>query len=206
MQAAPDTSPRVVLASSNAGKLREFAALLASQPFTLVRQSDLGIAPPPESGTTFVENALIKARNAARLSGLPAIADDSGIEVDALGGSPGVHSARYAGEDATDEANLEKLLRALDGMPMDQRGARYRCVIVYVAHADDPAPLICEAEWSGFLVPERRGTKGFGYDPSFVPAGDTRTVAEMSDEEKNRLSHRAKAAAAFLAQFTRERR
>jgi XTP/dITP diphosphohydrolase len=205
MQAALDKPSRVVLASSNAGKLREFAALLAKQSFTLLRQSDLGILPPPETGTTFLENALIKARNAARLSGLPAIADDSGIEVDALDGAPGVRSARYAGEGATDAANLEKLLRALEGLPMGRRGACYRCVIVYVAHAEDPAPLTGEGDWAGFLVPERRGTNGFGYDPSFVPAGDTRTVAEMPDDEKNRSSHRAKAAAAFLAQFTRDR-
>lgn len=203
MQAATVNAPRVVLASSNAGKLREFAALLAGQPFTLVRQSDLGIPPPPETGTTFLENALIKARNAAKLSGLPAIADDSGIEVDALDGAPGVHSARYAGEGASDEANLGKLLQALDGLPAARRGARYRCVIVFVASADDPAPLVGQGEWAGILVPERRGSNGFGYDPSFVPLGDTRTVAEMPDAEKNRRSHRAQAAAAFLARFPR---
>jgi XTP/dITP diphosphohydrolase len=206
MKAAADNAPRVVLASSNVAKLREFAALLAGQPFALIRQSELGIAAPPETGTTFLENALIKARNAARCSGLPAMADDSGIEVDALGGAPGVYSARYAGEGASDEANLEKLLRALDGLPEARRGARYRCVIVYVASADDPAPLIAEGDWSGTLIADRRGTNGFGYDPSFVPAGDTRTVAEMPDAEKNLKSHRGKAAAAFLAKFTRDRR
>jgi XTP/dITP diphosphohydrolase len=206
MQAAADNAPRVVLASSNLAKLREFAALLAGQPLTLVRQSELGIAAPPETGTTFLENALIKARNAARASGLAAMADDSGIEVDALGGAPGVYSARYAGEGASDDANLEKLLRALDGLPVERRGARYRCVIVYVASANDPEPLIGEGDWSGTLIAARRGTNGFGYDPSFVPAGDTRTVAEMPEAEKNRKSHRAKAAAAFIAQFTRDRR
>jgi XTP/dITP diphosphohydrolase len=206
MQAAADNAPRVVLASSNAAKLREFAALLAGQPFSLIRQSELGIAAPPETGTTFLENALIKARNAARASGLPAMADDSGIEVDALGGAPGVYSARYAGEGASDDANLEKLLRALDGLPSGKRGARYRCVIVYVASADDPAPLVGEGDWSGTLIAERRGTNGFGYDPSFVPVGDTRTVAEMPDAEKNRKSHRAQAAAAFVAQLSRDRR
>lgn len=197
------SSPRVVLASSNAGKLREFAELLAGQGFTLARQSDFGIEPPPETGNTFLENALIKARNAARISGLPAIADDSGIEVDALSGGPGVHSARYAGEGATDEANLDKLLAALAGESPETRGARYRCVIVYVAHADDPAPLIGEGSWEGRIITEKRGDGGFGYDPSFVPVGDTRTVAEMPPEEKNTKSHRAQALAEFLAQFSR---
>ncbi len=196
-------STRVVLASSNAGKLREFSELLADRGFTLSRQSDYGIAPPPETGTTFLENALIKARNAARISGLPAIADDSGIEVEALQGAPGVHSARYAGEDATDEANLDKLLDALAGLSPELRGARYRCVIVYVASADDAAPLVGEGSWEGRIIPERRGSGGFGYDPSFVPLGDTRTVAEMPSYEKNRKSHRAQALSAFLAQFSR---
>ena len=204
--ASPVNAQRVVLASSNAGKLREFAALLADRPFTLVPQSQFGIAPPPETGTTFLANALIKARNAARVAGLPAIADDSGIEVDALEGAPGVYSARFAGEDASDEANLEKLLRALDGLDVAQRGARYRCVIVYVAHADDPSPLIGEGSWEGTIIDDRRGSNGFGYDPSFVPAGDTRTVAEMPEAEKNGKSHRAQAMAAFLAQLRGARR
>ena len=194
---------RVVLASSNAGKLREFADLLAGQGFVLARQSDFGIEPPPETGTTFLENALIKARNAARLTHLPAIADDSGIEVDALGGGPGVYSARYAGEDASDEANLDKLLAALSGLAPAQCGARYRCVIVYVASADDPAPLVGEGNWPGRIIGEKRGSGGFGYDPSFVPEGDHRTVAEMPAAEKNLKSHRAQAMNAFLAKFSR---
>src|SRR5689334_15255900 len=143
---------RVVLASSNAGKLREFSELLAGQGFSLSRQSEFGIAPPPETGTTFLENALIKARNAARVSGLPAIADDSGIEVDALGGAPGVYSARYAGEAASDEANLAKLLQALSGKPLAERRARYRAVIVYVRNGDDPAPLVGEGAWEGHII------------------------------------------------------
>ncbi len=196
---------RVVLASSNAGKLREFSELLADQGFALTRQSDFGITPPPETGSTFLENALIKARNAARITGLPAIADDSGIEIDALGGAPGVHSARYAGEDASDEANLDKLLAALAGLGPHERGARYRCVIVYVTHADDAHPLIGEGAWDGRILDGRRGTGGFGYDPSFIPAGDTRTVGEIPQQEKNQMSHRAKALAAFLAQFPRRR-
>jgi XTP/dITP diphosphohydrolase len=196
-------SARVVLASSNAGKLREFAELLAGQGFSLARQSDFGIAPPPETGSTFLENALIKARNAARITGLAAIADDSGIEVDALCGGPGVHSARYAGEDASDQANLDKLLAALAGRPAEQRGARYRCVIVYVTHADDTHPLVGEGSWEGRIIGDKRGDGGFGYDPSFVPLGDTRTVAQMPQQEKNLKSHRAQAMAAFLAQFPR---
>jgi XTP/dITP diphosphohydrolase len=192
---------RVVLASGNAGKLREFSELLAAAGLVLVRQSDFGIDPPPETGATFRENALIKARNAARITGLPAIADDSGIEVDALAGAPGVYSARYAGEDATDEDNLAKLSGALAGLPDAQRTARYRCVIVYVNTADDPHPLIGEGTWEGRVIEGRRGSNGFGYDPSFVAAGDSRTVAEMPQDEKNLQSHRGQAMRAFLAQF-----
>jgi len=192
---------RVVLASGNAGKLREFSELLATTGLVLTRQSEFGIEPPPETGVTFLENALIKARNAARRTGLPAIADDSGIEVDALGGAPGVHSARYAGEDASDAANLSKLLGALAGVPAELRTARYRCVIVCVNAADDPHPLVGEGTWEGRIIATRRGTNGFGYDPSFVPAGDTRTVAEMPQDEKNLHSHRGQAMRAFLARL-----
>jgi XTP/dITP diphosphohydrolase len=191
---------QVVLASSNAGKLREFSELLAASGMNLARQSDFGIEPPPETGHTFLENALIKARNAARLTGLPAIADDSGIEVDALGGAPGVYSARYAGEGASDDANLEKLLRALESVPLEQRTARYRCIVVFVESAEDPRPLVGDGTWEGRIVPERRGTGGFGYDPSFVPRGETRTVAEMPTAEKHAQSHRGQALRAFLAQ------
>jgi XTP/dITP diphosphohydrolase len=192
---------RVVLASGNAGKLREFSELLDTSGFTLLRQSDFGIVPPPETGTTFLENALIKARNAARLAGLPAIADDSGIEVDALGGGPGVHSARYAGENASDEENLAKLLGALHGLPPERRGARYRCVIVFVEHAEDPRPLVGEGTWEGTIIDTRRGDGGFGYDPSFVPVGESRTVAQMPAAEKHLHSHRGQALRAFLARL-----
>jgi XTP/dITP diphosphohydrolase len=193
---------KVVLASGNPGKLREFSELLAATGFELVRQSELGIEPPPETGTTFLENALIKARNAARVSGLPAIADDSGIEVDALGGAPGVYSARYAGEGASDEANLSKLLAALEIIPAALRTARYRCVVVYVQHSEDLHPLVGEGAWEGRIIAERRGTGGFGYDPCFVPRGDSRTVAEMPADEKNHLSHRGQAMRAFLARLS----
>ena len=191
----------VVLASGNAGKLREFSELLATSGFTLLRQSEFGIVPPPETGTTFLENALIKARNAARLASLPAIADDSGIELDALGGAPGVHSARYAGENASDEENLAKLLEALSGLPAERRGARYRCVIVFVEHADDPRPLIGEGTWEGRIIDARMGDGGFGYDPSFVPAGDSRTVAQLPAAEKHMHSHRGQALREFLARL-----
>ena len=192
---------RVVLASSNSGKLREFSDLLANRGLELLPQSGLGIEPPPETGTTFLENALIKARNAARLSALPAIADDSGIEVDALDGAPGVYSARYAGEAASDHANLEKLLDALKGVSDSRRGARYRCVIVYVRYADDEQPLIGEGTWEGSILDGRRGLGGFGYDPSFIPANEIRTAAEMTAAEKHAVSHRGQALRAFLAQF-----
>jgi XTP/dITP diphosphohydrolase len=192
---------RVVLASGNPGKLREFADLLSASSLTLVRQSEFGIAPPAETGVTFLENALIKARNAARLASLAAIADDSGIEVDALGGAPGVYSARYAGENASDEQNLDKLLDALRGLPSAQRTARYRCVVVFVATVDDPRPLVGEGTWEGRIIDARRGSGGFGYDPSFVPSGETRTVAEMLPAEKHAQSHRGQAMRAFLAQL-----
>jgi len=197
---------RVVLASGNAGKVREFSELLGGSGLVLARQSEFGIEPPPETGTTFLDNALIKARNAARITGLPALADDSGIEVDALGGAPGVYSARYAGADASDEANLSKLLEALSGLPETQRTARYRCVIVFVNSADDARPLVGEGSWEGRIIDARRGSAGFGYDPSFVPAGDTRTVAEMPQDEKNLKSHRGQAMRAFLARFSAQAR
>jgi XTP/dITP diphosphohydrolase len=202
MSVRPPSARKIVLASGNAGKLREFSELLLPCGFTLLRQSEFGIAPPPETGDTFLANALIKARNAARLSGLPAIADDSGLEVDALGGAPGVYSARYAGEHASDEENLAKLLTSLEALPPEQRAARYRCVIVFVRDADDPRPLIGTGSWEGRIIAERRGSGGFGYDPSFVPRGETRTVSEMPSAEKNAQSHRGIALREFLAQFT----
>jgi XTP/dITP diphosphohydrolase len=188
---------RVVLASGNAGKLREMRALLAGCGFEVLPQSAFGIEPPPEDGSSFVENALIKARHAARLSGLPAIADDSGLEVDALGGRPGIHSARFAGEGG-DEGNNVKLLAELAGVPAGARSARYHCAMVFVRDADDPAPIVREGRWEGSIGFERRGAGGFGYDPLFVVAGDTRTVAEMPEDGKNRVSHRAQALNALV--------
>jgi XTP/dITP diphosphohydrolase len=184
---------KAVLASSNAGKLRELAAILAPLGYELVAQSSLGIDTPPETGTTFTENALLKARHAARLSSMPALADDSGIEVDALGGRPGVYSARYAGEHATDEANLRKMLDELRGVPPERRAARYRCVIAFVSTANDPAPLVAHGSWEGRVLAQPRGTGGFGYDPIFQPTGLNVSAAELSAADKNARSHRGEA-------------
>ena len=188
---------RVVLATGNAGKLREMRAILASHGLEVVSQAELGIVPPPEDGDTFAANALIKARHAAAKSGLPAIADDSGIEVDALGGRPGLYSARYAGEPADDRANNAKLMTELEDVPAAQRAARYRCAMAFVRDAGDPAPIVAEASWEGAIGFAPRGSGGFGYDPYFIVAGGERTVAEMPEAEKNRVSHRGQALAAL---------
>jgi XTP/dITP diphosphohydrolase len=160
-------SKRIVLASGNAGKLREFSAMMADLGLEFVRQSELGVPDAIEDGLTFVENALIKARNAAKLTGLPAMADDSGIVVDALGGAPGLYSARYAGEHGGDAANNTKLLEALKDVPDAQRTARFYCCIVYLRHADDQLPIISEASWEGVVLHAASGANGFGYDPLF---------------------------------------
>ena len=205
------TAQRVVLATGNAGKLREFAALLAPAGFVFEPQSAFGIEPPEETGDSFLANALLKARYAARLSGLPAMADDSGLEVDALGGAPGVRSARYA-EDAPvaddaaatlprDEANWRKLLGALAGVPEAARRARFRCCIVLVRDADDPSPVVGEGAWEGRILDAPRGDGGFGYDPVFAPidpAFGGRSVAELDAASKNLHSHRAAALRALL--------
>ena len=186
---------KVVLATGNKKKVEELNALLADLNYAVVPQSEFNVESVPETGTTFVENAIIKARHAARITGLPAIADDSGIEVDALLGRPGVYSARYAGEDASDQDNLEKLLEEMNGVPPVLRTARYWCVLVYMRHADDPTPIICQANWEGSLATEPSGEHGFGYDLIFnVPDLDC-TAAELEPETKNRLSHRGKALA-----------
>jgi XTP/dITP diphosphohydrolase len=192
---------RVVLATGNPGKLRQFSELLGESGLTLVRQSDFGIEPPAETGSTFLENSLIKARNAARLTGLAAIADDSGLEVDALGGRPGLYSARYAGENASDEENLRKMLDELAGVVFERRTARYRSVIVFVAHAEDAAPLVGAGVWEGAIAEAPRGSGGFGYDPIFVPRGGADTAAEMPAALRNERCHRGQAARAFLAQL-----
>jgi XTP/dITP diphosphohydrolase len=192
---------KLVLASGNAGKLRELSALLEPIGHELVTQTELGIQSPPETGTTFVENALLKARHAAALSTMPALADDSGIEVDALGGRPGVYSARYAGENATDQQNLEKLLFELKGIPTERRAARYRCVIVVVGGAVDSRPLIARGTWEGRILERQRGSSGFGYDPIFLPSGHEHSAAELDSQEKNVVSHRAQALRELLSRL-----
>ncbi len=183
----------ILLASNNGKKIAELSAILASFGIEIKAQRDYGIEDVPETGLTFVENALIKARHAARQSGLPAIADDSGLCVPALGGAPGIYSARYSGEG--DAGNNRKLLAALENV--QDRRAYYVCLIVYLRHADDPLPIIAQGLWHGTIALEARGDGGFGYDPLFVPAGDSRTAAEYSAAEKNGISHRARALAAF---------
>ena len=186
---------RIVLASSNPGKLREFGALLADSGLEVVPQASLGIGDAEETGRTFVENALLKARHAALASGLPALADDSGLCVNHLDGAPGLYSARYSGGHGDAAANNAKLLRALDGVPTGRRSAFFICVLVLLQHADDPAPLIAEARWHGRILTEGRGSGGFGYNPVFLPDGYEQSVAEMDDALKNRLSHRGQALA-----------
>ena len=183
----------ILLASNNGKQIAELSAILASFGIEIKAQRDYGIEDVPETGLTFVENALIKARHAARQSGLPAIADDSGLCVPALGGAPGIYSARYSGEG--DAGNNRKLLAALENV--QDRRAYYVCLIVYLRHADDPLPIIAQGLWHGTIALEARGDGGFGYDPLFVPAGDSRTAAEYSAAEKNSISHRARALAAF---------
>jgi XTP/dITP diphosphohydrolase len=190
---------KLVLASANPGKLREISALLGPLGHELIDQSALGIASPAETGSTFIENALLKARHAAHHARLPALADDSGIEVDVLSGRPGVHSARYAGPRATDRENLEKMLNEMQGN--GQRTARYQCVIALVRSADDPRPLIATGSWSGRILEAPRGSRGFGYDPIFLPDGSDLSAAELEPLEKNRHSHRAQALRALVEQL-----
>ena len=186
-------STKIVLASSNAGKVREFNELLEGSDIEVVPQSVYGVPDIEETGLTFVENAILKARNAAQHTGLPAIADDSGLEVDALDGAPGIYSARYAGEGANDEDNLLKLLDALKDTPDAERGARFQCLMVYMRHAADPTPRIVQGTWDGSILHAPRGDNGFGYDPVFHVPEQGRSSAELTPELKNRLSHRGQA-------------
>ncbi|WP_279361432.1 RdgB/HAM1 family non-canonical purine NTP pyrophosphatase [Xanthomonas sacchari] len=182
---------KLVLASSNAGKLEELKALLDDVGVELIAQSTLGVSDADETGLTFVENALLKARHAARVTGLPALADDSGICVDALHGAPGLYSARYAGEHGNAQANIDKLLDALRDVPDAQRGAHFYCVLVLLRHAEDPQPLLVEGRWRGRIAHARAGTGGHGYDPVFLDPDHGQTAAEMPLALKNRISHRA---------------
>ncbi|MGD8416654.1 MAG: RdgB/HAM1 family non-canonical purine NTP pyrophosphatase [Pseudomonadales bacterium] len=187
---------KVVLASGNAGKLRELTALLAPVGLELIAQTELHLEPADENACTFVENALIKARHASRAAHLPAIADDSGLAVDALGGAPGVRSARYAGEGATDQENNDKLLNALSRVT--ETSAHYDCVMVYLSHPEDPAPIIASGRWHGRIISSPRGSNGFGYDPYFLVPELDRTAAELDPGLKNRISHRGQAVAELL--------
>ncbi len=196
-----DARQTVVLASGNAGKLRELERILAPLDLSLRPQTELGVGEVPETGLTFIENALIKARAAAAHTGLPAIADDSGLEVAALRGAPGIYSARYAG--GGDEANNRKLLQTLAEMPDVARNARFYCVLVYLRHAEDPTPLVCEGSWRGEILAAPRGADGFGYDPLFYVPAEGCTAAELPRERKNRISHRAQACARLLEALRR---
>lgn len=184
---------KIVLATGNAGKLREFAAVLAELELEIMPQSAFNVPEADETGLTFIENALLKARNAALHTGLPALADDSGLVVDALGGAPGIRSARYAGFNADDRANIDKLLVELREVPLERRTARFVCVLAWLRHPADPTPLICQGSWEGVILAEPRGANGFGYDPVFFVPGVQRTAAEMDPADKNRLSHRGRA-------------
>lgn len=196
---------KIVLASGNKGKLKEFAQLFANMEpaIEVVPQSDFDVPEAEETGLSFVENAIIKARNAAHHTGLPAIADDSGIEVDALQGKPGIYSARFAGANASDQDNLEHLLSSLKDIDEDNRTARYQCLLVYMQHENDPTPLITQASWEGRILTEAVGSGGFGYDPIFWVEGAQCSAAELTAEQKHALSHRGKAIRLFAEQFSK---
>jgi XTP/dITP diphosphohydrolase len=196
-------APRWVIATGNPGKLTELRALLEPIGLTLVAQSDLGVESPPETGATFLENALIKARHAAQQTGLAAIADDSGLVVDTLGGAPGIYSARYAGPDSQDTDNVTKLLEAMRDLPIAERGAHFHCVIVALRSAQDPAPAIAQGRWPGRIALEPAGVAGFGYDPVFFDPQLGKTAAELDRNVKNSVSHRGRSLAALAADLAR---
>ena len=197
-------SQQLVIASNNKGKIAELTELLAPLGLTPIAQGELGVGEAEEPAVTFVENAILKARHAARETGLPALADDSGIAVDALGGLPGVRSARFAGEDATDSDNIDALLDALKDFPDGERGAQFHCVLVYLRHADDPTPIICHGRWPGRILREPRGDGGFGYDPIFLAPEHNCSAAELSRAEKGRIGHRGRALAQLLEHLKAE--
>ncbi|ARM85661.1 RdgB/HAM1 family non-canonical purine NTP pyrophosphatase [Marinobacter salarius] len=195
---------RLVIASNNKGKIAELTDLLGPLGLTPVAQGELGVGEAEEPAVTFVENAILKARHAARITGLPALADDSGLAVDALGGAPGVRSARYAGDTASDADNVRALLDALKDVPEGQRTAQFHCVLVYLRHADDPTPVVCHGRWPGSILPEPRGEGGFGYDPVFLVPETGTSAAELPRAEKGRISHRGRALALLLDQLGKE--
>lgn len=195
---------KIVLATGNQGKVKELANLLAEHKIEVLPQSQFDVPDVAETGTTFVENAIIKARHAAKVTGLPAIADDSGLEVDALNGAPGVYSARYSHDitdSVSDASNNDKLLSALADVPKQERNARFHCVLVYMRHAEDPTPVICHGVWEGSILTEKRGQQGFGYDPLFWVEEHQCSSAELERSDKNKLSHRGKALAQLVKHF-----
>jgi len=196
------STQKLVLASGNKGKLKEIQSILRPLKLDVVTQSELQIDSVAETGLTFVENAIIKARHAAEKSGLAALADDSGIAVDYLNGQPGIYSARYAGENASDADNVDKLLEALQDVPSEKRLAQFHCVMVYMRDAQDPTPLICHGSWQGKILTQAQGENGFGYDPIFYVASHDCSAAELSQEVKNSLSHRGKALQQLLQSLT----
>lgn len=196
-----NTLSKLVIASANAGKIRELQSSLKELDITVIPQEELNIPDIEETGLSFVENSILKARNASALSGLPAIADDSGLEVDFLKGAPGIYSARFSGENATDALNREKLLSLLADVPASERSARYQTVIVFMRHSTDPTPIICQGTWEGQISTEERGSNGFGYDSIFFLPDRNCHAAELDDNTKQKLSHRGKAMSAFLQQL-----
>lgn len=194
--------PKIVLATGNMGKVREFESLFASFHASIIPQKTLGVTDADETGTTFIENAIIKARHAAKTTGLPAIADDSGLVVDALGGAPGIYSSRYAGENASDNANINKLLAALDNT--SNRRAYFVCTLVFMRHADDPTPVIAQGKWHGEILPSPCGEEGFGYDPVFYIPELGLSAAQLDKASKNRISHRGQALSLLLSALESE--
>lgn len=195
---------QLVIASNNRGKISEFTHLLSPLGLVPVPQGELGVGEAEEPAITFAENAILKARHAARETGLPALADDSGLAVDALNGAPGVRSARYAGANASDLDNLKALLEAMVNVPDGQRGAQFHCVLVYLRHADDPTPIICHGRWPGSILRAPQGEGGFGYDPIFLCPEKNRSASELTREEKNRISHRGRALVLLMEQLRAE--
>ncbi len=195
---------KVVLASGNQGKVRELSDLLSAHHIDVLPQTEFGIESPEETGLTFIENALIKARFAAEKTGLPAIADDSGLSIPVLKGAPGIYSARYSGEQATDKTNIERVLKNLSGISTPQRAAIFNCVLVYLRHANDPTPIVCHGQWHGQITETEMGDGGFGYDPIFWVPEKNCTAAQLTKAEKNAISHRGKALALLVNQLKDE--
>ncbi len=192
---------KIVLASSNPGKIQEFNLLLKKHDINVIPQTELGVEDAPETGLSFIENAILKARHASKITGLPAIADDSGLAVTALGGAPGIYSARYAGDEANSQNNIQKLLSALTDVPDEHRGAWFHCVLVYLSSANDPVPLVCNGQWEGTILHAPRGERGFGYDPVFYVPSEKQSAAELTPAIKNTISHRACALAELISKL-----